>query len=261
MKRRAVLAVAGVLMLSACTESDRTAIGSTDDRPIREASDNDTSPATNGSDSVRSTTTTEAKETEADLIVDAGLTSAMSIIDTRHTSVGALITNPNSTYAAYDATVVFNLLGPDGSILDTESVNVPYIPADSTVPVAPYFLGFDAPTEPTSVDVEIVGSFERDRGWDGVGFSMDEGIDLEVSGAAIIPGSYSTSLTFNATNPSDRVAEWGSWSCVFRNGGVIVGGASSSISDPIVPGGTVRVDSSLSVDDIAADEIICRAYF
>lgn len=49
--------------------------------------------------------------------------------------------------------------------------------------------------------------------------------------------------------------------CVLRSGGSIVGGEWSVVTDPIVPGGTVRVDYPMSVSEISADEIICRAYF
>lgn len=260
MKRRALLAVVCILLIGACSESERRAIGSSDDesdraeRPSATADDEPREPRT-------TTTTRPEEETEKDLQIEAGFTSGLDSINTRYTSVGAIITNPNTTYAAYDVTAVFNLLAADGTILDTESAQVPYIPADSTVPVAPMLLGFDVTGEPASVDVQIAGSIEDDDGWDGVGFSMYNGVELVVADAAITKSQYSTDLSFTVTNPSDRVGDFASWTCVLRNGGVIVGGESSAIIDPVVPGGTVRVDSSLSVDDLAADEFICRAYF
>ena len=123
-------------------------------------------------------TTTEAEQPK-DLTVESGFSSAVNSINT--TSVGALLTNPNATLALYDVSVVFNLLDASGATIDTDTTQVPYIPAASTVPVAPLLIGFDNPTEPTAVDVNVTGTFEEDTGWAGVEFPMSDGIDLEVS--------------------------------------------------------------------------------
>ena len=171
------------------------------------------------------------------------------------------MTNPNATLAVYDVSVVFNLVDASGAILDTATETVSYIPANSTVPVAPLQIGFDNPTEPAGVKVDVAGAFSEDTGWAGVDFMTNQGIDLEVTGAKVAPGSFgSTDLSFTATNPSDQVTESGLWSCVLKRGGAIVGGESSGITDPIVPGSSVLVTSSVSVDGLTADEVICRAF-
>jgi hypothetical protein len=194
-----------------------------------------------------------------DLQIESGFTSGTDSIGTRYTSAGALVTNPNATLAAYEVSVVFNLLDGSGAILDTDAANVPYIPAGATVPVAPLQIGFEIAADAASIDVNIAGTFEEDTGWDGAGFIMGDGIDLDVSGAAVTQGDFGPSVDFTVTNPSDTVAELGAWDCVFKAGGAIVGGETSTIVDPVVPGGQVRVDSTVLVD-LTADEVICRAY-
>lgn len=106
----------------------------------------------------------------------------------------------------------------------------------------------------------LAGTFDDDSGWDGVGFMSGDGVDLGVSDPVIEPGTYGTNLSFTASNPSEGVVEYATWHCVFRSGGSIVGGEHSGISDAIVPDGSVRVDTSLSVDGLTADEVICRAH-
>lgn len=238
------------------SSADREAIGSSQDSTDSEADTTTTERDTTTTER-ESTTTTEG---EKDLTVESGFSTGVNSIGTRYTSVGALVTNPNESLAAYDVSVVFNLKSASGAILDTDTANVPYVPAASTIPVAPLQIGFDVAEEPASVEVNIAGTFAKDTGWSGVGFSMSDGIDLEVAAPSITPGDYGSTLAFTATNPGDTVAEFASWSCVFNRGGAVVGGETSSVMDPIVPSGTVRVESSLSVESITADEIVCRAY-
>ncbi|GIU84947.1 MAG: hypothetical protein KatS3mg008_1722 [Acidimicrobiales bacterium] len=198
-------------------------------------------------------------EKAKDLTTVAGMTSTVDSIGTRYTSAGALVTNPNGSLAAYDVEVLFNLKSADGKVLDSESANVPYIPAGATVPVAPLQIGFDISEEPATVEVRVTGKFAEDTGWKGVGFSIDKGIDLQVTDAAIVDGSIGKELTAQVTNPSDQVAEMATWHCVFKRGGTVVGGASSGIADRIPPKGTVALREMLSVD-LTADEVVCRAY-
>lgn len=249
-------AAVATVLLAGCTDSDRELIGSTDTTSTVAPVDENENAAP---EAAKATTTTTIEPPRQDLTVVAGMSSSVDSIGTRYTTAGALVTNPNPGVAAYEVTAVFNLLSATGAILDTDSVNVPYIPANTTVPVAPLQIGFDIPDEPTSVDVNIAGEFGRDRGWEGVEFSMQEGFDLTVSDAVVTPDDWGNQLSFTATNPSGSVSEWGSWDCIMKQAGAIVGGQSSGISDPIVPGGSVRVDSHLSVD-VLADEVICRAY-
>lgn len=202
---------------------------------------------------------TDAEDAQ-ELTTEADMTSGLDSIGTRHTSAGALVTNPNGNLAAYDVEVLFNLVSANGTVLDSEGVDVAYIPAFSTVPVASSVtFGFDQAEEPASVEVAVTGGFAEDTGWDGADFLLEDGIDLEVTGAAITAGGSGKELTAQVTNPSDTVAELSFWHCVFKNGGTIVGGDSSTISDRIPPGATVAISSFLSLD-LTADEVICRAY-
>ena len=208
----------------------------------------------------RTTTTRAPREPRNDLTAEAGQTSGTDSIGTRYTSAGALVTNPNTTWAAYDVSVVFNLVGPGGEVLDTETARVPYIPPGATVPVAPLQIGFDIPVAPAGVTVDLTSRLAEDDGWDGVEFMTGDGIELQVSGATIHSGDYYDRIAFTATNPGTEVAEFASWTCAFRRDGVIVGGESSSISDPIVPGGSVQAEGGVSLQGIDAHEVICRAY-
>jgi hypothetical protein len=101
---------------------------------------------------------------------------------------------------------------------------------------------------------------KKDTGWSGVEFSMGQGVELEVSGAGVHPGSYDRELTFTVKNPGTEVTKFASWDCVFERNGAVVGGESSSIVDPIVPGGSVLAKSTISVDSMVVDQAICRAY-
>lgn len=203
--------------------------------------------------------TTPAEEAPQDLQAEAGFTSAENSIGTRHTSFGALITNPNESLAAYDVSVTINLLGDDGSILETDTERVEYLAPGATLPVATSVtFGFDLDSEPADYELSMTGEFREDEGYGGVSFSMNDGIELDVADASIGEGSLGAELSFTATNPGEDVVEFGSWNCVFLSSGEVVGGDGSTIIDPIAPGATIRVDSGLSVE-IDADEVICHA--
>lgn len=202
---------------------------------------------------------TTEPEKELDLTVESGMTSATNSIETRYTSAGALVTNPNKGLAAYNVDVLFNLKDAGGTVLDSDSSTVSYIAPGATVPVVPLQIGFDLATEPASLEVVVTGDLSEDKGWEGVDFMMGEGIELEVTGAAITPGSYGNELTAQIKNPStDTVVKLATWDCVLKSGGKVVGGESSGISDSIPPGVTVALNASMSLD-VKADEIICQA--
>lgn len=259
MLRKCVVVVALMFALTACGDNDREAIGSSDnDAANTEVDERQSEEAVEEPE--ETTSTTEAEPEAMDLTVEAGMTSGVNSIGTRYTTAGALVTNPNESLAAYNVTVVFNLVNASGSILDTDSSNVPYIPANTTVPVAPLQIGFDLAEEPAGVDVNVAGEFDDDTGWEGVEFSMEDGIELVISETAFASGQFGNTLSFAAMNPSDTVVEWASWHCVLKQGGAVIGGQASGISDPIVPEGSVRVDGSVSVDSATPDEVICRAY-
>lgn len=206
-----------------------------------------------------STTSTAEEAAPQEFTVESGFTSGVSSIGTRHVSAGALVTNPNPDLAGYDVEVLFNLLGADGTVVDTDSANVPYIPPRSTVPVVPFQIGFDLPDEPADMQVIVTGDLEPDEGWGGVAFSMNDGVDLEITGAQVAAGRFGPELTAQVTNPSDQVVEFTTWDCVFKSGGVVVGGDGSGISDRVPPGATVALNAPLDVD-VPADEIVCRGY-
>ncbi|HYF46046.1 MAG TPA: hypothetical protein VD926_07530 [Acidimicrobiales bacterium] len=200
----------------------------------------------------------EASE-ERELTVESGMTSGVDSIGTRYTSAGALVTNPNADLAAYDVDVLFNLMDGGGTVLDSDTANVPYLPPGATVPVVPLQIGFDLATEPASIEVLVTGDLREDEGWEGVEFMMGTGIELEVAGAAIRATTFGSELTAQVTNPSeDTVAELGTWDCVLQRGDRIVGGEGSGISDSIPPGATVSLNHSMTLD-VAADELVCRA--
>ena len=76
-----------------------------------------------------------------DLKVESGFTSGVDPFNTRYTLAGARVTNPNADYAAYDVQVLFNLLGKDGQVLDSQTETVAYVGPNESVPVAPLQIG------------------------------------------------------------------------------------------------------------------------
>ena len=223
----------------------------------------DDEPRTASSSPEEGTSTTRE---EMDLTVESGFTSSVNQIGTRNTSAGALVTNPNENQAAYDVQVLFNLMGPDGSVLDSGSADVPYIPAGSTIATAPFLIGFDIAADPVALEVTATGDFRDDDGWDGVEFLIGAGIDLVITDGQIAPGDFGASVGVSGAslhaqvmNPSQEIAEFATWSCVFKAGGAIIGGETGSTDDRIPPGTTVALNVVLSAE-VSADEVICNAY-
>lgn len=253
-----LLIVAALFASVASAEDDPEVLGGDDSPAATDGDEGGASSTTEAEEDEDEAPTTEAAE-ELELTVESGMTSGVNSIGTRHTSAGALVTNPNEGLAAYEVEVLFNLKDAGGTVLDSDSSTVPYIAPGATVPVAPLQIGFDLATEPASVEVVVTGDLREDEGWDGVEFMMGEGIELEVTGAAITAGSFGNELTAQVKNPSpDTIAEFATWDCVLKSGGAVVGGEGSGISDSIPPGVTVALSHSMSLD-VAADEIICRA--
>ncbi len=253
MTRRTVVLAALMLTLAAgCSGGDDTEVIGRDESTAA----TEDGPTTTSSAPEEETST---GRDEMELTIESGFTSNLDEFGTRYTSAGALVTNPNEDQAAYDVQVLFNLTGPDGSVLDSDSANVPYIPAGSTIATAPLVIGFDIATEPAGLEVTTTGDLRDDDGWDGVEFVSGAGIDLVVTDGQVAPASFGTSLHAQVMNPSEEIAESATWSCVFKAGGAIVGGERSSILDRIPPGATVALDAPLSVE-VSADEVICNAY-
>lgn len=209
-------------------------------------------------DAEEETTTTTAPE-PVDLTIEAGMFSEINSIGTRNSAAGVVLTNPNAE-AAYDVDVVFNLVDGAGTVMDTASANVDYLAPGGRAIVAPLQIGFDIPSEPVRVDVTaIVGDFREDEGYDGVEFSMSEGIVLEVVSVEVQRGQYGdTRIGGQVRNPSDQLAEFASIDCIARAGGVIVGGWSTSLTDPVAPGGIIAFNVGARPLSPSADTAECQ---
>lgn len=111
--------------------------------------------------------------------------------------------------------------------------------------VAPLQIGFDKPSEPKVLQVTtIVDHYAQADDLSGCEtFSLSEGVQLEVVSTAIQRGEYSSSVTGQVKNPTTRVVDTPSVNCILRAGAAIVGGISTSIMDPIPPGGTIAFDA------------------
>lgn len=245
------------LLAASCAESDPQFIGgdTARDQDTSASANTDDESAATSEDEPAATSEPEAAEDVADLEVGYGFSTGINSIGTRHTSAGALVTNPNKSQAAYDVQILFNLIGPDGTVLDSSSDRVYYIAPGETVPSAPLLIGFDLEQEPTELEVQATGEFREDDGPQGL-FGGDLRV-LEFVSGELRAGDYGTSLDAQVRNTSDEVAEVASWTCVYQQGGEIVGGDTSAIVDRIPPGSTVQFGTSLSVD-IQADDIQCR---
>ncbi|MBM0124769.1 hypothetical protein [Pimelobacter simplex] len=209
----------------------------------------------NSRDASSEADTGPAAEAE-DFVVVSGFTTGEDSIGTRYTSAGARLTNPNNDRAAYDVQVLFNLVGPDGNILDTTSETVYYVGPGETVPVAPLQIGFDASTAPTELQVQVVGEFVEDEGPKGA--FGGEGAILEFVGGKIKKGEYGNELSAQVKNPTEVVIQLPEWDCIYLQGDKVVGGSSSTIVDPVPPGTTVQFGESLSPDSLMAPTVECR---
>lgn len=233
-----VISVALAVALASCSASS--------DKPRVIGSDGASEPSPKASSSGETRPSSDESTQRRDLIVESGFTTKINSIGTRYTSVGVRLTNPNSDVAAYEVKVVLNLLGKDGSILETDTVDVPYVPAGGSLPVAPdSTFGFRPEERPQSMDVNVVGEFGEGEGPMGrLGDSVEF---LTVDSAGIRPTETGPELAVLVSNPTDFVAEYADWACIFIRGGKIVGGASSVVEDPIVPGATVKIGRHLDV--------------
>ncbi|WGX98087.1 hypothetical protein [Nocardioides sp. L-11A] len=191
-----------------------------------------------------------------DFVVTSGFTTGEDSIGTRYTSAGARLTNPNRDLAAYDVQVLFNLVGSNGDVLDTTSETVYYVAPGETVPVAPLQIGFEAPEVPAELQVQVVGEFVKDEGPRGA--FGGEGAILDFVGGKINKGEYGNELTAQVKNLTEVVVELPEWDCIYLRGDKIVGGSSSTITDPIPPGTTVQFGESLSPDSLMAPTVECR---
>ena len=202
-----------------------------------------------------------AQPETVDLEVEQGMTSALDTIGNRYTSVGAVLTNPN-TEAAYGVQVVFNLKDAAGSVIDTQNERIDYVAAGGKRLVAPAFIGFNTPTEPTSVEVvTVVEAFAEDKGPAGspAVLSVPQ-TELTVVAAAIQGNQYATKVAGQLSNPGAEVAEFSTVHCVLRAGGILVGGVFGGVGAPLVPGGTVAFDALVSTLPAGADAVECQAF-
>ena len=151
--------------------------------------------------------------------------------------------------------VIFTLVDAAGVSLDTDTANLPVVPARGKALAAPLQIGFDKPA-PASMKVAwVVDSFGACSS-----FSY-KGIRLVVSNVAAKVQEYGgVGVTAQVANPSKDVVEYPSIVCVLRTAGAITGGASTSITDPIVPGGSVAWETSESGADPKTDAVECEAY-
>ncbi len=239
------IAVALIGTFASCSDdSDTKVIGS-------DSSSEDAATSDGDGDGDESSGTDDA----ADLEVRSGFTTGVDSIGTRYTSAGAWVINPNDDVAAYDVQVLFNVIDAKGDVLDSQTENVPYVGPGASVPVAPLQIGFDLKKEPTKLEVQAVGDFSTDEGPRGQ-MGGDAAI-LTVKSARLQPGEYGTELSAQVTNPTDTVAEFASWSCIYLQGDRIVGGQSSTIVDPIPPGSTVEFSDMLTID-LKASKVECQ---
>src|SRR5262245_12586866 len=250
-------AAVGAAIGAASTETTTAAAPSTETTRTTESQ----APKTSTSTTVKTTTTRAPTTTAAprmDLQIESGMSTGVDSIGTRYTTAGAVVTNPNTALAAYGVHVVFNLVDAAGTVTDTDTTNVDYIPGGGRALVAPLQIGFDSPSEPARVDVTaVVDTWARDTGYH-ADFSMFEGVALQIAGAAIARTDYSASVKGQVTNPSTSLIDNASVTCVIRAGGALVGGSVTYVTDPIASGATIAFEVSFSHMPDAADSTECQ---
>jgi hypothetical protein len=201
------------------------------------------------------------KET-AKLNVVSGYSSQLDSIGTRYSSAASVITNPRKTEAACDVSVTFNLKDATGGVMDTQTADVPWIPAGGRVLVAPLQIGFEAKTAPSGLGVTtIVDHYAATKDISGCGgFSINNGIPMQVVSAAIENDQYGDrTVKGQVKNPTKEVVKDPSVTCVYRGRGALLGGTATSIMDPIPPGGTIAFEPATSSDiPKDADSVECQ---
>jgi hypothetical protein len=193
------------------------------------------------------------------LVIESGWSSQVDH-GTRHSWAGAAVTNPNASLAAYDVSVVFNLIDTAGTVVDTETETISYIAPGARVLVAPQQIGFDVKTEPADLKVNAIGDMKPDKGSGGAsGFSTEKGVTLTVVSAGVDRGQYVSKIKGQVENPTSDVVKYPTVRCIYTHAGVIVGGEKSTISDPIAPGATVAFSAGLNFSPEQADGAECQA--
>jgi hypothetical protein len=283
MKFRAVsVLAAGLFMLSACGSSDDEASSSTEPGASTtvesSSSEGKTTTAATGVETTKADTTavattkaatTAAATTEAattagpggkdSLTVESGFSTAANS-GTQHTSSGAVVTNGGGK-SACGVQVQFNLLDAAGTTIDTGTETIDIIPAGATAIVAPTILGFDKGV-PASLNVAVVKVDDFVGGTtlnDCDGFTILKGIPVEVVSPTIDRAQFASGIKGQLMNSSTELVETAYIDCVYRAGGVVVGGESTASLDPIPPGGSVAFSAGLGLVPDTADAVECQA--
>jgi hypothetical protein len=278
MKFRAVLVVAaGLLTLSACGSSGDETSSSTEPRAA-------TTVESSSSESKATTAATEVETTKADttavattkvattaaattavpggkdsLTVESGFSTAANS-GSQQTSSGAVVTNGGGK-SACGVQVQFNLLDAAGTTIDTGTETIEIIPAGATAIVAPTILGFNKGV-PASLNVAVVKVDDFVGGTtlnDCDGFTILKGIPVEVVSPTIDRAQFASGIKGQLMNSSTDLVETAYIDCVYRAGGVVVGGESTASLDPIPPGGSVAFSAGLGLVPDTADAVECQA--
>jgi hypothetical protein len=199
--------------------------------------------------------TTAAPPSEPVLTVASGFTAYDNV-----STAGAIVTNNGPAACGVD--VQFSLLNSQGIPVDTMTETIAFLLPGESRAVAPLQIGYEV-TDVATLDVSIVkvdgvisGTSYDDCG----GFSVYDGVDIPVSNAALVAGSFSNEISGQLSNPSSELVESAYIDCVIMLGGVIVGGESSGSRDPIPPGGTIAFDLGFVHYEGQADQVICSAF-
>ncbi len=277
----AISVVAAVLFASCGTSDDSEQVAELEDRLAGLEEENaelraqleDTeaqAPATETSelaaDEAESASSTTADQSEpsqpagagdVDLAVEFGFTPNP---ERQIVSAGAIVTN-NGGLTACGVDVQFTLLDSAGTPVETVTESVPIIRANEAASVAPVQIGYQVadPAELTVTVVNVENTTDGASLDDCNGFYIYDGIDVEVVNPALVPGEFDTSISGQLSNSSDVLVELTSINCVILAGGQVVGGESTSSSDPITPGGTVAFSMSFISFEGSADEVRCTA--
>jgi hypothetical protein len=235
-----VAVVIAVIVLVNRSDSTKSDVATASDRTESAAS----------SDPSNSSTPGESQ----DLDIVSGFSAWTDAGGVRHTSAGATVRNAKADLAAYDVDVVFKLVDLGGNDLDTQTLRIPYIGPKDRVLAAPATIGFNGDGRSFDLQVSATGRFRED-----IGPAGDGGTNLDVVNPAIQRDDVSSSVVGQVHNPTTHVVKFPQVTCVLQAGRAIVGGTSTSITEPISPDATVPFSAGLNSIPEEAKTAECTA--
>lgn len=170
-------------------------------------------------------------------VVDVGFT----VLDNDEVSYGAIIKNPNKTWAAERIELTVAARGKDGNILYTmpDYLTLMFADGETAIGGSIYVTGDVA-------SIEITPSVSRNN-WSQQDITESQYLgEFPISGANETPGSYGIlTVAGEVTNNTEGVYELSKVNVLFMKDGAIVGGSQTYLNGDLQPGSTMPFSNQL----------------